>query len=58
MYVSGGPNRPSGAGCPGCGAPPGAFPPPSMFVGAVGRGPVDVELDEEFELSLFGGFCC
>ena len=42
-----GPYRPSGADWPGCGAPPGAFPPPSTFVGAVGRGPVEVDVDEE-----------
>ncbi len=47
VYESGGPYTPFGAAAPGLGAPFGPLPPPSMFVGAVGSGPVDDALLED-----------
>lgn len=47
MYLSSGPYCTPFSVAPGLGAPPGPFPPPSMFVGAVGRGD---ELDFDAEL--------
>lgn len=46
VKLSSGPKMPPAEDAPGLGAPPEPLPPPLTSVGAVGNGPVDVELVE------------